>query len=245
MENIYRYYRSIFLLLIALFILALPVCSSADENAVSQKPLHTLNTDKLRDDLQRLDKAIADNPHDAEAYLKRGKIYLSLEDQQKAIADFTRVIELKPVYAEAYLQRGIARTESGKYEEALRDLNKALDLNPQLEDAYIQRSHVYGILGNNEDAEIDYQRALELNPQKAPVKPGSATVKNNSSSSSKPQPKTKHKAKPKKIIVIGNRDTKIYYLPGMKYYKKVKKHHRVIFPSERAAIKAGYHKAPQ
>jgi tetratricopeptide (TPR) repeat protein len=245
MENIYRYYRSIFLLLIALFILVLPMCSSADENAVSQKPLPTLNTDKLRDDLQRLDKAIADNPHDAEAYLKRGKIYISLGDQQKAIADFTRVIELKPAYAEAYLQRGIAHSESGKYENALRDLNKALDLNPRLEDAYIQRGHIYGILGNNEDAEIDYQRASELNPQKAPVKPEAETVKKDSIPSSKSQPKPKSKIKPKKIIVIGNRDTKNYHLPGMKYYGRVKKHHRVIFYSEQTAIKAGYHKAPQ
>ena len=211
------------------------VIAADNENTASQKSLPTQNTDKRQEALQQLNKAIADNPNDAEAYLQRGKIHVSLEDQQKAIADFTRVIELKPAYAKVYLQRGIAYTESGKYEDALRDLNKALDLNPRLEDAYFQRGHVCGILGNNEDAEIDYQRALELNPQTAPVKPKSPAVKKN--------PNTK--LKPRKIIVIGNRDTKIYYLPGMKYYKKVKKHHRVIFHSEQTAIKAGYHKAPK
>ena len=43
--------------------------------------------------------------------------------------------------------------------------------------------------------------------------------------------------------VIGNRDTKRYHLPGMKYYDKVKAYHRVIFQSEREAINAGYAKA--
>jgi len=235
MKIIYKYCRSIFLLLITSFVLCLPIYSSADENAATQKPLPALNTDKYQDALQQLDKTIADNPNDAEAYFERGKIYISLEKQQKAITDFTRVIELRPAYAEAYLERGIANTESGKYESALRDLNKALDLNPRLEDAYIQRGHVYGILGHNEDAEIDYQRAMELNPQKTPVKSEAEPLKK----------KQTPKPKQKKIIVIGNRDTKNYYLPGMKYYKKVKKHHRVIFHSEREAIKAGYHKAPQ
>ncbi len=49
----------------------------------------------------------------------------------------------------------------------------------------------------------------------------------------------------KKIKVIGNRDSKRYHLPGMKYYNAVKAHHRAEFDSEADAIKAGYHKAPQ
>jgi hypothetical protein len=45
--------------------------------------------------------------------------------------------------------------------------------------------------------------------------------------------------------VIGNRDSKRYHLPGMIYFDKVDAHHRVEFPSEEEAIKAGYRKAPQ
>lgn len=50
---------------------------------------------------------------------------------------------------------------------------------------------------------------------------------------------------PKKMKVIGNRDSKRYHLPGMKYYDKVHAYHRVEFDSEEEAIKAGYHKAPR
>ncbi|MHB8772233.1 MAG: helix-turn-helix domain-containing protein [Syntrophales bacterium] len=49
---------------------------------------------------------------------------------------------------------------------------------------------------------------------------------------------------PKGGRVVGNRDTKRYHLPGMKYYDKVKEYHRVVFQSERKAIRAGYVKAP-
>jgi len=48
---------------------------------------------------------------------------------------------------------------------------------------------------------------------------------------------------PGKVKVVGNRDSKRYHLPGMKYYDQVKSSHRVIFNSEAEAIKAGYSKA--
>jgi hypothetical protein len=48
-----------------------------------------------------------------------------------------------------------------------------------------------------------------------------------------------------KTKVIGNGDSKIYHLPGMRYYNAVKAYHRVEFDSETDAIKAGYSKAPR
>ncbi len=48
---------------------------------------------------------------------------------------------------------------------------------------------------------------------------------------------------PRGARVIGNRDSKRYHLPGMKYYDLVKEYHRVVFPSEKEAIRAGYRKA--
>ena len=47
----------------------------------------------------------------------------------------------------------------------------------------------------------------------------------------------------KSAAVIANRDSKRYHLPGMPFYDKVKKHHRVVFNSESEAISAGYYKA--
>jgi len=43
--------------------------------------------------------------------------------------------------------------------------------------------------------------------------------------------------------VIGNKDTRRYHLPGMPYYNKVNKNHRVYFDSEAQAIEQGYYKS--
>lgn len=48
---------------------------------------------------------------------------------------------------------------------------------------------------------------------------------------------------PKKVKVIGDRVSKRYHLPGMKYYDQVEVSRRVEFDSEEEAVKAGYHKA--
>jgi cytoskeletal protein RodZ len=48
-----------------------------------------------------------------------------------------------------------------------------------------------------------------------------------------------------KMKVVGNRDSKRYHLPGMKYYNKVEAYHRVEFDSEEEAIQSGYHKGPK
>ena len=45
--------------------------------------------------------------------------------------------------------------------------------------------------------------------------------------------------------IVGNSDTKRYHLPGMKFYDKVRAHHRVSFPSEKEAVRAGYRKAKE
>lgn len=49
--------------------------------------------------------------------------------------------------------------------------------------------------------------------------------------------------KDKPAVVVANRDSKRYHLPGMPFYDKVRKSHRVVFNSEKEAIAAGYYKA--
>ncbi len=43
--------------------------------------------------------------------------------------------------------------------------------------------------------------------------------------------------------IVADRDSRVYYLPGMKDYQRVKEFHRVEFASEEAAVRAGYRKA--
>ena len=52
-------------------------------------------------------------------------------------------------------------------------------------------------------------------------------------------------AVPETKRVVGNRDSRRYHLPGMKFYNGVQEYHRVIFHSEEEAVRAGYRKAPR
>jgi cytoskeletal protein RodZ len=88
--------------------------------------------------------------------------------------------------------------------------------------------------------------AIPVNSQKAPSPPiqtaASAIIQ--PQSENLPPPRV-NSAQPEKGMVMGNRDSRRYHLPGMKYYDKVASYHRVEFVSEEQAIKAGYHKAPR
>jgi cytoskeletal protein RodZ len=73
--------------------------------------------------------------------------------------------------------------------------------------------------------------------------PGKALPPQNALLAAAPQASSVDRELEKPIKVIGNRDSKRYHLPGMKYYDQVAAHHRVVFTSEAEAVRAGYHKA--
>ena len=77
-----------------------------------------------------------------------------------------------------------------------------------------------------------------LPQNKSAAKPSNAKVSGNEKSGA-PEVKQAAAAAP----VYGNKDTKRYHLPGMPYYNKIKKHHRIVFKSEQEAIDKGYYKA--
>ncbi len=79
------------------------------------------------------DKAIEDDPNNADAYYARGFAFLSHGDAMlKAVADFNKAIELNPKYASAYLMRGRAYEALGEMDKAKADRAKALELEPSL-----------------------------------------------------------------------------------------------------------------
>lgn len=84
-------------------------------------------------------------------------------------------------------------------------------------------------------------KAIVAAPPAAKAKPAAQTTATTQAPAVKTSPVSPAPAQ--KVKVIGNRDSKRYHLPGMKYYNAVKAYHRVEFDSEADAIKAGYHKA--
>jgi tetratricopeptide (TPR) repeat protein len=61
----------------------------------------------------------------------RGVIYLAMQDYDKALADFSKSIELAPEQYHFYKRRATTHFHMGSYDDALADLDKALELNPE------------------------------------------------------------------------------------------------------------------
>ena len=78
-----------------------------------------------------LTKAIEKNPSYIDAYMERAGIWLSQDSFERAIQDYTKIIELRPARnnADIYYTRGNAYYSSLQDTLACRDFRRACDLN--------------------------------------------------------------------------------------------------------------------
>ena len=104
----------------------------------------------------------------------RGDTYRSLGKHGLAIADYDRVIELRPDYADAYNNRGNAYYDKDEYGQAITDYRKAIELKADHAEAYYNRGFAYANLGQYALAVADFDKAIELRPDWIGLDPGIA-----------------------------------------------------------------------
>jgi tetratricopeptide (TPR) repeat protein len=66
--------------------------------------------------------------YQANLLLMRGRAYIYKGDNDRAIADYNKAIELDPKHAVAYYNRGIAYSDKGDNDHAIADFRKSLEL---------------------------------------------------------------------------------------------------------------------
>lgn len=120
----------------------------------------TFNFTLVEDDSKESDIV----PRDAQGYLTRGKARRANGDEQGAIADFTKAIELDPQFFDAYFQRVIARINTDP-DGGLADANKLIEINPSSSDAYFARGSVRMLKLDLDGSVADLSKAIEFNPQ--------------------------------------------------------------------------------
>lgn len=102
---------------------------------------------------------------DAEFYLKRGEDFSGVHQYDRAIADYSTAIKLKPDYAEAYNDRAFAYYLKRDFDRAITDYTRAIELRPNYPKAYNSRGVVYMAGGYGEAKSVpDFDRAIELKP---------------------------------------------------------------------------------
>jgi tetratricopeptide (TPR) repeat protein len=68
---------------------------------------------------------------DDRAFNKRGSDYDEQQQYEKAIAKYSRAIQLEPDSSEAHFRRAIAYEEAGRIREAVQDYKKSIKLAPK------------------------------------------------------------------------------------------------------------------
>ncbi len=134
----------------------------ASRSEIQEQILKVLGQQKA-DELKELDLRIEKNPADAEAYEARGRIFYSAKKYDKAVVDFSKVIELDRGTHNTYWHRGYSYVELERQEDGFQDYTKSLEMQ-ESPSAYNNRGLICAWWNQYEKAIADYNRAIELKP---------------------------------------------------------------------------------
>ena len=100
------------------------------------------------------------------AYKNRADLYCqNLNDNDSALLDYNKLIELEPEDSDNYYYRGFFYAfYLEDYDKAIEDFSKGIELNSSNAYLYFQRGRTYGVLGNYIKSISDYLTVEELDP---------------------------------------------------------------------------------
>jgi WD40 repeat protein/tetratricopeptide (TPR) repeat protein len=119
-----------------------------------------------RDALDHLSVLVAAQPDQWPLHYRRGRANAQNRRWERAIADYTRAVELGAQDADVYLYRAKAHTERKEWAETAADASKALELGANELVTLTQRAVAFIRLGRYEQAIADYTRLLERHPDR-------------------------------------------------------------------------------
>ena len=125
---------------------------------------HELSEQRYTEAIQRLNIAISAKPDNFDGYFLRGVAKYSLGDYRGAIDDFSRTLEIHPLYVRALQYRGISHAQLANYNDALDDYRAAIKLDPFDADIYFSSGATFLHLKKYEEAIKDYDMALIIQP---------------------------------------------------------------------------------
>lgn len=155
---------------------AAPVTGPGDAKSYLARGQALLQSGKTEEALAEFDRAIALDPHYAEALYHRGLLHQREKQHQSAVDDFTSANGLTPQRAEPLLGRAISYLALDKVKEAAADLDEAVQADPQNAQCWSTRGFAYERLGDRTRAASSYARALNIRPKDEAARSGFARV---------------------------------------------------------------------
>ena len=103
-------------------------------------------------------------PNLAQSHTQTGKVYLEIDEEDLAAAQFREALEADPGWAEAYEQLGLIEMKRGRTSEATAFLEKAVKINPEQATAHRALAMLHLSMGDLDEARRSVLNALEAAP---------------------------------------------------------------------------------
>lgn len=120
------------------------------------------NVAKLNDSLPVFDELILHAPEEGRLYTLRAGTHWAMGNEEKALADFNKAIELGYTAPHAYASRGMFHAKLHNFDEAIADFTKAIETDAKDEVSLMNRASIYMQLGHFAKAVDDYSAALKI-----------------------------------------------------------------------------------
>ncbi len=88
-------------------------------------------------------------------------------DYERAVAAFTKALQLDPAQTAAYIKRGNAFLDRGDFERAIADYSAAIKVDPKLALAYLNRGLAHAKKGDFDQVLADANQAIQIDPKLA------------------------------------------------------------------------------
>ena len=150
------------IVLIATVLLPSRVVAQYDRNYIYWVGQQSMVENNYPEAIEVLNVLLRHDPNDFDAHFLRGIAKYNMDDLLGADADFTRAVELNPVFTGAYYYRAITRSRLGNYDDALKDFAEAIELRPDLADPYYSRGVTLLLNQQFEDAIADFDRYIRF-----------------------------------------------------------------------------------
>jgi lipoprotein NlpI len=104
------------------------------------------------------DRAVASDGKSGRAVYVRGLLHEAMRNHSQALADFNRVLQLKPEHADAYDHRGSEQFKLGRIAESIADFDKAIELDPARERGHWKRGISYYYAGRFDEGRKQFEQ---------------------------------------------------------------------------------------
>jgi tetratricopeptide (TPR) repeat protein/SAM-dependent methyltransferase len=143
--------------------------SAKPPQAVLDQIIGLYNQGELEQTVSLAESLAGQYPNTLLLYDILGAAYMGLNDTDKTIESYQKVLQLNPNHTDAYNNMGMALYDRGRFDEAVESYQKAINLEPDFADAYYNLGNALKQTGDLKQTIESYKACLAINPNDADV----------------------------------------------------------------------------